>query len=142
MYIPLNSNQEKYMKTILASVSLLISMNAFATGGFTCDAKINNADAQVDIQISANTGRVMGSPIVGDLNIGIDGASDLQFTIPTNQIVGFWNYGSDLMIHALDAEAETSQVLLKYNLETEKGSLEFNFQGIKAVTTDITCQFE
>ena len=130
------------MKALIASITLLLSMNAFASGGFTCNAKIQNDEAQVEVQISGSTGRVLGSPIISDLFVGIDGASDLQFKIPQNQIVGFWNLGPDLMVHALDAEAETSQVLLKYNLETEKGSLVFDFQGIKAVTTDITCLFE
>lgn len=130
------------MKTLVVMMSLLFSMNAMATGGFLCTAKIDTKDAQVDVQISGNTGRVSGNPLIADLQIGIDGLSDLQFSIPKNQIVGYWNQGAELKINALNSDFEKSQVLLEYNIETTEGSLDFDFQGIKAVTTDLNCIFE
>ena len=51
------------MKAFFMALSLLASVNSYATGGFFCNAEIRNNDIQVDVQISGTTGRVNGNPL-------------------------------------------------------------------------------
>lgn len=129
------------MKSILALMLLTFSMNSFATGGFYCNAQVENNDVDVSIQISGTTARTAGNPLISDLQVGIDTMSDLQFSISRNLVVGYWNQ-DQLMVHSLDENAESSSILLKYDPETEKGSLVIDFQGIKGSTKKISCEFE
>lgn len=130
------------MKAFFMALSLLASVNSYATGGFFCNAEIRNNDIQVDVQISGTTGRVNGNPLVSNLIFSIDNMSDLNFEIPKDNVVGYWNYGTELKLNALDDQAMESVVLLNYNLELQKGTLEVNFQGIIGKTDVIECQFE
>ncbi len=130
------------MKAFFMALSLLASVNSYATGGFFCNAEIRNNDIQVDVQISGTTGRVNGNPLVENLIFSIDNMSDLQFEISKENVVGYWNYNNELKLNALDSQAMESVVLLNYDIESQKGSLEVNFQGIVGKTNIIECQFE
>ncbi len=129
------------MKSVLALMLLTFSMNSFATGGFYCNAVVKNNDVDVTIQISGTTARTFGNPLVANLNVGVDEVSDLQFEISKDLVVGYWNQDS-LMIHTLDSNAEYSTILLKYDLENSKGTLDVNFQGIKGTSNEVTCELE
>lgn len=129
------------MKIILAISLLTFSLNSFATGGFFCNAEVKNSEVDVTIQISGTTARVIGNPLVSELHLGIDEASDLQFKIPLSNVVGYWNMDS-LLVHTISEDAMQSTLLLKYDLETNLGSLEIDYQGIKGTTNNITCEFE
>ena len=130
------------MKAFFMALSLLASVNSYATGGFFCNAEIRNNDIQVDVQISGTTGRVIGNPLVANLIFSIDNMSDLRFEIPKEDVVGYWNLNNELKLNALDNQAMESVVLLNYDIESQKGSLEVNFQGIVGKTDIIECQFE
>jgi hypothetical protein len=130
------------MKAFFMALSLLASVNSYATGGFFCNAEIRNNDIQVDVQISGTTGRVIGNPLVANLIFSIDNMSDLRFEIQRENVVGYWNLNNELKLNALDEQAMESVVLLNYDIESQKGSLEVNFQGIVGKTDIIECQFE
>lgn len=124
------------------AMSLLASINTYASGGFFCNAEIRNNDVQVDVQISGSTSRVNGSPLISNLTFSIDNLSDLRFDISKKNVVGYWNFGNELKLNVVDEQALNSVVLLNYNSKSQKGSLEVNFQGITGKTKVINCQFE
>lgn len=84
----------------------LLSINTFATGGFTCTTKgIEN-----QIEIWGTTGRVHGNPIVGDIGVNITNGPELR--IPKAQVVGYWNMGETFKLAIVDDQALGFQYLI------------------------------
>ncbi|PIP95406.1 MAG: hypothetical protein COW00_12950 [Bdellovibrio sp. CG12_big_fil_rev_8_21_14_0_65_39_13] len=89
---------------ILALLTLLLSSQAFATGGFDCATKDGS------VAISGTTGRFYGNPLIGELILTVDGA---EAKISKDHILGYWNMDTELKLIAIDEEYVEPVVTLK-----------------------------
>jgi len=117
---------------VLALLALLLSTQAFATGGFDC------ATADKKIEVYGTTGRFYGNPLVGELTLVVDGVEN---KITKDLILGYWNSGDDLKILAIDSDYNEPQLelIVKRTLRGDKfkGKLKLKDQTVK-----ITCEAE
>lgn len=85
------------MKSIVLGLALILSTQAFATGGFYCSTPAK------EYEFYGTTGRVPGNPLVGSLHVNTS-AQAQEFD--RLQVVGYWNMGDTLKFAVLDDNAE------------------------------------
>lgn len=88
----------------LAVFAMLLSMNAFATGGFDCASKDKK------VEIFGTTGRFYGNPLVGELGLIVDG---VESKISKDHILGYWNMDTELKLIAIDEDYVEPVLTLK-----------------------------
>lgn len=118
----------KYLSILL----MMLSFNAYATGGFDC---ISN-DKKVEIY--GTTGRFWGNPLIGELGLIVDG---VESKIAKDQIIGYWNMDTELKLIAVDSEFADQMLLLK----VEQKLISHKFKGtaqLKDRTVKVECTIE
>lgn len=134
------------MKNFALLSAFLFSFNAFATGGFSCEATAKQAKAkdlnaqEVKVLFNATTSRVYGSPIVSTLKVSIDGQEKFEFT--KDFITGYWNSNYTLQILALDENYDSALFEVNYFKPANRGILTLNIDGSKYIAHNLTCEFE
>lgn len=126
------------MKFFLTSFFLLNSMNAFATGSFECTGKFNNQK----VTVSAPTSHMEGNPMIGPLQVTIDGPTDVNIEIPKDRVVGYWSSDNMFLMNVLDSDYNLSEIKMSYNSKIEKGVMRVNLNGVTAATKKVKCVFE
>ena len=127
------------MKFIFTSFFLLSSVNAFATGSFECTGKFNNNQK---ITVSAPTSHMEGNPMIGPLQVTLDGPVDANIEIAKDRVVGYWSSNNMFLMNVLDSDYNLSEIKMSYNSKIEKGVMRVNLNGITATTKKIKCVFE
>lgn len=97
------------MKKIAILISIVLSSNLYATGGFEC-----NLESTGSLVAFGTTASVVGNPLIS-LTIIENG---LEKTYSRDQIVGYWNIGTQLKVAVTDRDYLT----LEYVLETNSKS--------------------
>lgn len=95
------------MRALFIVVTLLLSTQTFATGGFEC---ISLKDGE--LVLFGTTARMAGEPIIS--LSAIEGKKTISYT--RDQVAGYWNYGNELKLAVLDDEF----MGLDYVLETKE----------------------
>lgn len=85
------------MKSIVLGLALILSTQAFATGGFYCTTPAKK------YEFSGTTGRVYGNPLVGGIYVTVSGQ---EKKYSKGNVVGYWNMGDNLKFAILDDNAE------------------------------------
>lgn len=108
------------MKRLFVLLSLVISTQTFATGGFECSSL---ADGK--LLMYGTTGSVAGNPIIA-LTVLED---EKEVNYSRGQIVGYWNYGPELKLSVVDEDF----ISLDYVLETKEKAPRVN-EGVTVGT--------
>ncbi|MBK27102.1 MAG: hypothetical protein CME70_24070 [Halobacteriovorax sp.] len=98
----------------LALAALLLSLNAHATGGFSCQGL--KADGE-KVELFGTTGRVPGNPLVSDVMMTVGDIETAQ-VFPKDQVVGYWSMGKSIKLAIVDSNAE--EIILKLSVKTKK----------------------
>lgn len=107
------------MKKLFILLSLMISTQTFATGGFEC----NSLDGK--LVMYGTTASVAGNPLIA-LTV-LKGEEEVSYS--RTQIVGYWNYGPELKLFVLDEE----YMSFDYILETKEVAPRIN-EGVTVGT--------
>lgn len=95
------------MKKMMIFLSLLISSNLYATGGFECTSKKEGI-----LVAYGTTASVVGNPLIA-LTIIENG---VEKSYSRDQVMGYWNMGPELKV----AVSDQDYMELEYVLETKE----------------------
>lgn len=127
------------MKKLILTSTLLYSLNSFATGGMYCSGIDSTQDKQTDITFNVGTSRVIGNPLLGNIQMT---AGNKSFVIEKDRITNYLNYKNEIRIIALDEDFNEIEFYFEYNYKKEIGSLSYRTKNTNLKSKNIKCDFE
>jgi hypothetical protein len=123
---------------LIAIIALLVSLNAHATGGFTCVG----TDAEgMKVEVYGTTGRVPGNPLVSDVQM-VRAPIEIAQVFNRDTVVGYWSSAKKFKIAIVDANAEN--IILKITAKKKKDSDilsgKLTIQGDEKI--EVNCEME
>jgi hypothetical protein len=121
------------------AVSMSFCVSAFAAQSIECTVVGKNADnLKTELNLTANIGHG-GSKLASNIDILVNNSEEVAVSLSPKVVSKFRNNDHLLVIEVKDYVAKRKALALKYNRETNKGTIEYNIDGISIKTNNIEC---
>lgn len=122
----------------MALIALLVSMNAHATGGFTC----TGLDAEGSkVEVFGTTGRVPGNPLVSDIQL-VREPLEIAQVFSQDSVVGYWNISKKFKLAVTDDNAENIILKITAKLKKDTGLYKGKLTLVNDEKIEVTCEME